>query len=81
MKPRWKTAIIGAVAPLLFGAGIAVAPIAAAVPFAQGCGEWPEPPCSPGVPKPATQSDPNGAPYWWEDSTGRHWCPPECLTH
>jgi hypothetical protein len=49
MKPIWTKAIIGAAVSLLFGAGIAVAPIAVAVPFPQSCGHWPEGPCNPGI--------------------------------
>lgn len=75
--------IVGVAAAGLMCGGLGSASPALAVPFPQGCGDFFQAPCedpSNPAPKPATQSDPNGVPYWWEDSSGRHWCPPECLT-
>lgn len=63
--------------------GMATAPLTMASgpgPFIEGCGQWPEPPCRPDAPRPASRSNPNGTPYWWDDNAGRHQCPPECLT-
>lgn len=77
MKPRWKKATIGAAIPLFLGAGIAVAPIAVAVPFPQGCGGFFEARCD--APPPAPQGPVKGGYFWKSERDGPYYyCPPIC---
>lgn len=60
----------------LTGAGVATAEPAGDCGFMQWCPR----PTPPGPEQlPWSRSNPAGYPWWWEDSSGRHQCPPSCL--
>jgi hypothetical protein len=86
--------VIAAAAVMAGSAALWIAPVVSAPP-AQACvwdAAWfflhqcNEPPAAPPLPpeqQQASRTNPNGIPWWWEESgsfgTIRHWCPPECL--